>query len=109
MIAATNSFLGQMRYDKWDKYQKRYVTGRYKVVPLDFGINSTGNKILYASDYQDHNQVKMFVVERIREFVSTKRRMRTYFPIKIDNLRRYFGELKEDNIMEQNKQKEEIN
>lgn len=87
---AMYSYTGIMIYRKWNESEKRYIRGRYEVIPIDCGISSVGNKIMYAQDYRDHNMTKMFIIDQIERFQSTGRKIRTLFPIKLDKIKRMF-------------------
>jgi adenine specific DNA methylase Mod len=57
-----------MIYRKWDKTQKRFVRKRYEIIPIDCGVSSAGNPVLYAEDYRDNKQIKMFIIKQIEKF-----------------------------------------
>jgi hypothetical protein len=37
-----------MIYRKWNKKDKRFERKRYEIIPIDCGVSSAGNKVLYA-------------------------------------------------------------
>lgn len=101
--AAMYSLTGNMIYRKWDKQSKRFIRKRYEIIPIDCGISSAGNSILYAEDYRDNKQIKMFIINQIERFQVGKRKVRPAFPIKLNNIRKMFNNVKdEDLINEQN-------
>ena len=64
---------------------------RYEVIPIDCGVTSRGNFVLYAQDYNEGNQIKMFIVKQIMRFEKTKRKVRPSFPIQVKKLETGFG------------------
>lgn len=101
--AAMYSLTGSMIYRKWDKQSKRFVRKRYEIIPIDCGMSSAGNSILYAEDYRDNKQIKMFIINQIEKFQVSKRKVRPAFPIKLNNIRKMFNNVKDkDLINEQN-------
>lgn len=96
--AAMYSFTGIMIYRKWNKKQKRFERKRYQIIPIDCGISRANNKVLYAEDYRDNKQIKMFIIKQIENFQETKRKVKPSFPIKLDNLKRMFGEITQEEV-----------
>lgn len=99
--AAMDSLTGNMIYRKWNRKEKRFQKKRYQVIPIDAGISKAGNPVLYAQDYRDNKQIKMFIITQIDEFEQTKRKARPAFPIQIDNLRRMFKRVKDEDLIDE--------
>lgn len=96
--AAMYSFTGNMIYRKWNKKDKRFERKRYQIIPIDCGITSAGNPVLYAEDYRDNKQIKMFIITQIEKFQVNKRKVRPAFPIKLDNIRKMFKNVKDEDL-----------
>ena len=96
--AAMNSVTGNMIYRKWNRTQKRFQKKRYQVIPIDAGISKAGNPVLYAQDYRDNKQIKMFIINQIDKFEFTKRKAKPAFPIQIDNLRKMFRRVTDEDL-----------
>lgn len=96
--AAMYSFTGNMIYRKWDKTSKRFIKKRYEIIPIDCGITSAGNKVLYAEDYRDNKQIKMFIINQIEKFQVNKRKVKPAFPIKLKNIRKMFNNIKDQDL-----------
>ena len=96
--AAMNSVTGNMIYRKWNKKEKRFERKRYEIIPIDCGISSAGNSILYAEDYRDNKQIKMFIINQIERFQVNKRKVRPAFPIKLNNIRKMFNNVKDKDL-----------
>lgn len=92
--SAMYSFTGNMIYRKWDKTSKRFIKKRYEIIPIDCGITSAGNSVLYAEDYRDNKQIKMFIINQIEKFQVNKRKVKPAFPIKLKNIRKMFNIVK---------------
>ena len=97
--AAMNSCTGNMIYRKWNKKDKRFERKRYQIIPIDCGITSAGNPVLYAEDYRDNKQIKMFITTQIERFQTNKRKVRPAFPIKLDNIRKMFRRIKDEDLI----------
>lgn len=89
--AARYSCTGQMIYRKWSQSERKYVFHRYEVIPIDCGVTSRGNFVMYAQDYNNGNQIKMFIVKQIIRFKKTNRRVKPSFPIQLKRLETGFG------------------
>jgi len=88
---AMYSYCGRIIYRKWDRKQKRYVKRSHVVVPIDCGVTSKGNQVLFAEDVEQHMQVKQFIIKQILSFENLKEKRKTAFPIKLDRIKRMFG------------------
>lgn len=88
---AMYSYCGRIIYRKWDKKQKKFVKRSHVVVPIDCGVTSRGNEVLFAEDVEQHMQVKQFIIKQILSFENYKQKVKTVFPIKLDNIKRMFG------------------
>lgn len=97
--AAADSKTGDMIYRKWNRIERRFQKKRYQIIPIDAGISKAGNPVLYAQDYRDNKQIKMFIITQIERFQETKRKAKPAFPIQIENLRRMFNHVKDEDLV----------
>ena len=88
---AMYSYCGRIIYRKWDRKEHRFVRRSHVVIPIDCGVTTRGNEVLFAEDVQDNMQVKQFIIRQILDFKNLKEKRRTAFPIKLDNIRRMLG------------------
>ena len=88
---AMYSYCGRIIYRKWDKKERRFVRRSHVVVPIDCGVTSRGNEVLFAEDVQENMQVKQFIIRQILDFENLKEKRKTAFPIKLDNIKRMLG------------------
>lgn len=59
---------------------------KYEVIPIEWKYKKTKKgmrKVLYAEDYRDKKQIKMFVGRNIMRAAPTNRRVRSLYPILI--------------------------
>ena len=60
---------------------------KYEVIPIEWKYKKTKRgmrKVLYAEDYRDQKQIKMFVGRNIMRAAPTNRRVRPMYPILIE-------------------------
>lgn len=88
---AMNSWAGRLVYRKWNGKDKKFIRKSYVVVPIDCGVTSRGNNVMYAEDVNQNMQVKMFILKQIASFENLKEKHKTAFPIKVDNIKRMLG------------------
>ena len=91
VYAAQYSFVGEMIYRKMNRNGKGFTRKRYKVIPIDCGVTTLGNNVLFAQDYSDNKQVKMFIINQIERFEPTLRKAKPAFPIRVDRIKEFFG------------------
>ena len=99
--AAMYSCTGSMIYRKWNKKEKRFERKRYEIIPIDCGLSSAGNPVLYAEDYRDNKQIKMFIITQIERFQANKRKVHPAFPIKLNNIRKMFKNVKDQDLKDE--------
>lgn len=88
---AMNSWAGRLVYRKWDAKTKKFIRNSYVVIPIDCGVTSRGNNVIYVEDVDQNLQVKMFIIKQIVSFENLKEKHKTAFPIKVDNIKKMFG------------------
>ena len=88
---AMYSYCGRIIYRKWSKKERRFILRSHVVVPIDCGVTSRGNEVLFAEDVKENMQVKQFIIRQILDFENLKEKRKTTFPIKLDNIRRMLG------------------
>ena len=94
--AAMYSYCGRIIYQKWSEKEHRFILRSHVVVPIDCGVTSRGNEVLYAEDVDEGMQLKQFIIKQIRDFKNLKEKQHTAYPVQLDNIKRMFGIRKVD-------------
>ena len=89
--AAMYSCSGRIIYDKWNRKDRRFEKRSHVVVPIDCGVTSRKNPVLYAVDVEDGMQLKAFIIRQIRDFKNYHEKVKVGVGIQVDNIKAAFG------------------